>query len=409
MDTPYTAKPAKVKPILQIEPEFLFETPNQGPPYRVSDYDQPSRVDEVDNWASVKKCLPSLDSGWQNRYGSLGGGSRADEKDNWSVGKKPLPARSPGFGSGFRDSGVELDRWTRGPPRDNERERPRLTLDPPKGWQNRYGSLGGGSRADEKDNWSNGKKPLPARSPGFGSGFRDSGVELDRWTRGPPRDNERERPRLTLDPPKDLQDGNDTYFVPAWSVTILVNWAKEVFNTAKVNNQTSMMVKKSNDNESPTDKLTWVWKPEAMKGMGKFKANQLQFLNIITVGLANYGVKFDLAKTEIEGVCSNGCDKECDYRGTYKPTKKVQLQLRQPITEMVPCGKEFNLLALKTCKESVDLSKKAHGKLVIAKLWQKPLRKRSVNCQLSVTREVFSASGIGNNATTIRLVVQALC
>ncbi|KAK4264961.1 hypothetical protein QN277_026073 [Acacia crassicarpa] len=111
-----------------------FDEERRGPPSRVSDYDQPSRADEVDNWASVKKSLPSLDSGRQNRYGSLGGGgSRADEKDNWSVGKKPFPARSPGFGSGFRDSDVEPDRWTRGPPRDNERERPRLMLDPPKG------------------------------------------------------------------------------------------------------------------------------------------------------------------------------------------------------------------------------------------------------------------------------------
>ncbi|KAI9079926.1 hypothetical protein K1719_038172 [Acacia pycnantha] len=29
MDTPYTAKFAQVKPILQLEPEFFFETPNQ--------------------------------------------------------------------------------------------------------------------------------------------------------------------------------------------------------------------------------------------------------------------------------------------------------------------------------------------------------------------------------------------
>ncbi|KAI9071808.1 hypothetical protein K1719_046227 [Acacia pycnantha] len=44
-----------------------------------------------------------------------------------------------------------------------------------------------------------------------------------------------------------LRDGNDKYFVPAWSVTILVNCAMEVFNSAKVNSQTSLMVKKSND------------------------------------------------------------------------------------------------------------------------------------------------------------------
>lgn len=110
-----------------------FDEERRGPSSRVSDFDQPSRADEVDNWASVKKSLPSFDSGRQNRYGSLGGGSRADEKDNWFVGKKPLPARSSPFGSGFRDSGVEPDRWARGTLRDSERERPRLTLDPPKG------------------------------------------------------------------------------------------------------------------------------------------------------------------------------------------------------------------------------------------------------------------------------------
>ncbi|KAI4317317.1 hypothetical protein L6164_025195 [Bauhinia variegata] len=111
-----------------------FDEERRGPPSRVSEFDQPSRADEVDNWASVKKALPSVDSGRQNRYGSLGGGSRADDVDNWAVGKKPLPARSSTFGSGFRDSGREPDRWTRGTlPRDSERERPRLTLDPPKG------------------------------------------------------------------------------------------------------------------------------------------------------------------------------------------------------------------------------------------------------------------------------------
>lgn len=110
-----------------------FDEERRGPPSRVSDFDQLSRADEVDNWSSGKKSLPSFDSGRQNRYGSLGGGSRADEKDNWSVGKKPLPGRSSAFGSGFRDPGMEHDRWSRGISRDSERERPRLTLDPPKG------------------------------------------------------------------------------------------------------------------------------------------------------------------------------------------------------------------------------------------------------------------------------------
>ncbi|KAJ9169453.1 hypothetical protein P3X46_017650 [Hevea brasiliensis] len=115
-----------------------FDEERRGAPPRVSDYDQPSRADEADNWAVTKKPLPSFDSGRQNRYGSLGGGgggmgggSRADEVDNWGSAKKPLPARST-FGSGFRDSGPEPDRWTRGGYREPERERPRLVLDPPK-------------------------------------------------------------------------------------------------------------------------------------------------------------------------------------------------------------------------------------------------------------------------------------
>ncbi|KAF3431181.1 hypothetical protein FNV43_RR25911 [Rhamnella rubrinervis] len=116
-----------------------FDEERRGPS-RVSDFDQPSRADEVDNWAMGKKSLPSFESGRQNRYESLGGGggmgggaSRADGVDNWAVGKKPAPARSSAFGSGgFRDS--EPDRWSRGGGfREGERERPRLVLDPPKG------------------------------------------------------------------------------------------------------------------------------------------------------------------------------------------------------------------------------------------------------------------------------------
>ncbi|PRQ40194.1 putative plant specific eukaryotic initiation factor 4B [Rosa chinensis] len=132
-----------------------FEDDRRGPPSRVSDLDLPSRADEVDNWASTKKPIQSFDSGRQNRYASLGGGgggggggvgggaiggafSRADEVDNWATGKRPVqpgpPARSSTFGSGFRDSGPEPDRWARGGGGGGgdgvERERPRLVLDP---------------------------------------------------------------------------------------------------------------------------------------------------------------------------------------------------------------------------------------------------------------------------------------
>lgn len=129
-----------------------FDDERRAPSSRVSEF-EPSRADEVDNWASVKKSLPSFDSGRQNqnqnRYGGSGGGgfgggeSKADGVDNWAVGKKPLPVRSYG---GSRDSGMEPDRWSRGsavepdrwargaPRRDSEQQqRPRLVLDPRKG------------------------------------------------------------------------------------------------------------------------------------------------------------------------------------------------------------------------------------------------------------------------------------
>ncbi|KAE9454662.1 hypothetical protein C3L33_13437, partial [Rhododendron williamsianum] len=128
-----------------------------GPPSRVSDFDQPSRADEADNWAMGKKSsfpLPSSDSGRSSRYGALGGGggggggmgmSRADEVDNWGAGKKPMvPVRSSTFGSSFRDSRPEPDRWARGVgfgegEREQPLERRRLVLDPPRGE-----GLGGG-------------------------------------------------------------------------------------------------------------------------------------------------------------------------------------------------------------------------------------------------------------------------
>ncbi|XP_068657553.1 eukaryotic translation initiation factor 4B1 [Aristolochia californica] len=100
-----------------------FDDERRDPPRRVSDYDQPSRADEVDNWATTKKPISygSVDSARndRDRYSALGtgGGSRADEVDNWASAKKPLPAT---FGSGFRDSPVD-------------RERPRLVLDKPRG------------------------------------------------------------------------------------------------------------------------------------------------------------------------------------------------------------------------------------------------------------------------------------
>lgn len=118
-----------------------FDDDRRGPPSRAPDFDQPSRADEDDNWSSTKRSIPS--------------------------------------------SSIDSGR------------------------SNRYGSLGGGaggggSKADEVDNWTIGKKPHPVRSNTFGSGFGERAPESDRWVRGRlnEHERERERPRLFLDPPR---------------------------------------------------------------------------------------------------------------------------------------------------------------------------------------------------------------
>uniref|UniRef100_A0A9I9DHU5 Beta-galactosidase beta-sandwich domain-containing protein n=1 Tax=Cucumis melo TaxID=3656 RepID=A0A9I9DHU5_CUCME len=56
----------------------------------------------------------------------------------------------------------------------------------------------------------------------------------------------------------DLQ-ANGKYFVPAWSVSILDGCNKEVYNTLKVNPQTSIFVKKQTEKENA--QLSWTWAP----------------------------------------------------------------------------------------------------------------------------------------------------
>ncbi|KAJ8899759.1 hypothetical protein K2173_019459 [Erythroxylum novogranatense] len=68
-------------------------------------------------------------------------------------------------------------------------------------------------------------------------------------------------------------EGNQ-YNVPAWSVTILPDCYTEVYNTAKVNSQTSVMVKKPNaadDFEEPY-KLKWSWRTEKFIQLNKLSA-----------------------------------------------------------------------------------------------------------------------------------------
>ncbi|OMP02014.1 Glycoside hydrolase, family 35 [Corchorus capsularis] len=75
------------------------------------------------------------------------------------------------------------------------------------------------------------------------------------------------------------QDGH--YFVPAWSVTVLGGCNKEIYNTAKVKTQTSIMEMKQADNEdyNAPSQLSWMWTFEPMKdtlqGRGQFSAARL--------------------------------------------------------------------------------------------------------------------------------------
>ncbi|XWS49458.1 hypothetical protein CRYUN_Cryun12cG0005400 [Craigia yunnanensis] len=86
------------------------------------------------------------------------------------------------------------------------------------------------------------------------------------------------------------QDGK--FVIPAWSVSILNGCKNEIYNTAKVNTQTSIMVKKQMDNEDKAAKLSWMWTPEAMKdtlyGKGRFRARQLLEQKRATSDVSDY-------------------------------------------------------------------------------------------------------------------------
>ncbi|KAI4373821.1 hypothetical protein MLD38_011896 [Melastoma candidum] len=159
-----------------------FDDERRGPPQsRVSEF-EPSRADEADNWAAMKRPVssfnnaPSRTGSGNDRYASLGGGSRSDDVDNWAMGKRAQapPMAAPGysrssssFGSGFRDSrdpGIESDRWSRGGGGLGDggarSDRPRLVLNP------RTGNLGGNAVENLNDGAkSNRANPFGAARP----------------------------------------------------------------------------------------------------------------------------------------------------------------------------------------------------------------------------------------------------
>ncbi|XP_059636218.1 beta-galactosidase-like [Cornus florida] len=85
---------------------------------------------------------------------------------------------------------------------------------------------------------------------------------------------------------------NGKYFVPAWSVSILAGCNKEIYNTAKVNTPTTVMVKVPNRAEKQSAQLSWTWTVEPMsdtlRGHGQFNAMKLLEQKETTVDASDY-------------------------------------------------------------------------------------------------------------------------
>lgn len=81
--------------------------------------------------------------------------------------------------------------------------------------------------------------------------------------------------------------------VPAWSVSILTDCKTEVFNSAKVTTQTSVMVKMPNRAENEPDIGKWEWKPESMRNVlsgigGTSSSTQLLEQKAVTADASDY-------------------------------------------------------------------------------------------------------------------------
>ncbi|XP_059636219.1 beta-galactosidase-like [Cornus florida] len=85
---------------------------------------------------------------------------------------------------------------------------------------------------------------------------------------------------------------NGKYFVPAWSVSILAGCNKEIYNTAKVNTPTTVMVKVPNRAEKEPAHLSWTWAAEPMSdtlhGHGQFNAMKLLEQKETTLDASDY-------------------------------------------------------------------------------------------------------------------------
>ncbi|KAK3012130.1 hypothetical protein RJ639_011754 [Escallonia herrerae] len=95
----------------------------------------------------------------------------------------------------------------------------------------------------------------------------------------------------TQDAHIDLQkDGK--YFVPAWSVSILEGCNKEIYNSAKISTQETVMVKKPDGAENRLAKLSWQWTAEPLEdrldGRGDFTKPKLLEQTATTLDASDY-------------------------------------------------------------------------------------------------------------------------
>ncbi|CAJ2628195.1 unnamed protein product [Trifolium pratense] len=79
----------------------------------------------------------------------------------------------------------------------------------------------------------------------------------------------------------------NTYNVPAWSVSLLPNCQTEEYNTAKINVQTSIMVKRKNKAEDEPKGLKWVWRAENVHSALLGKSNVFQNTIVDQKNVAN--------------------------------------------------------------------------------------------------------------------------
>ncbi|KAI4355825.1 hypothetical protein L6164_004562 [Bauhinia variegata] len=77
--------------------------------------------------------------------------------------------------------------------------------------------------------------------------------------------------------------------VPAWSVSILQNCTKEIYNTAKIGDRVSPSAMEKNIIfENPLGSLDWAWLPEPLKIKTQLKENRLLDQKTVTVGASDY-------------------------------------------------------------------------------------------------------------------------